>query len=168
HRVRRTDRQQDRIVGALGQQFSHRQFPRPQSGRRRASSMLRGGRHLRCARPAPGARGAAGGRSRTQDRRPWQAGAVPAPKGFRRHLDRAGAGRTIPGFIHYVVLFSFYAVCWFLVLFCLLPIGLGEVDAETGAPLKANFGKKALWATGVAAVLWLVFYFSIGFGWLAV
>ena len=73
---------------------------------------------------------------------------------------------TIPGFIHYVVLLSFYAVCWFLVFFCLLPIGLGEVDAESGAPLKADLGKKALWASGIAALLWLVFYFSIGFGWL--
>jgi len=30
---------------------------------------------------------------------------------------------TIPGFLHYVVLFSAYVVCWFLALFCLLPIG---------------------------------------------
>ena len=73
---------------------------------------------------------------------------------------------TIPGFLHYVVLFSAYAVCWFLVFFCLLPIGLGEVDAETGAPLKANLGKKALWASVTAVVLWLAFYLSIGFGWL--
>ncbi len=73
---------------------------------------------------------------------------------------------TIPGFLHYVVLFSAYAVCWFLALFCLLPIGLGEVDPETGAPLNANLGKKALWASGIAAVLWVVFYFAIGFGWL--
>lgn len=73
---------------------------------------------------------------------------------------------NIPGFLHYVVLFSAYAVCWFLVFFCLLPIGLGEVDAETGAPLKANLGKKALWASVVAAMLWLAFYLSIGFGWL--
>ena len=54
---------------------------------------------------------------------------------------------TIPGFLHYVVLFSAYAVCWFLALFCLLPIGLGEVDPETGAPLNAHFKRKALWAT---------------------
>jgi predicted secreted protein len=73
---------------------------------------------------------------------------------------------NISGFLHYVVLFSAYAVCWFLVFFCLLPIGLGEIDAETGAPLKANLGKKALWASIIAAVLWLVFYLSIGFGWL--
>jgi len=73
---------------------------------------------------------------------------------------------TIPGFLHYVVLFSAYAVLWFLVLFCLLPIGLGEVDPETGAPLRPHFKRKALWATGVAAVLWLIFYFAVGYGWL--
>lgn len=73
---------------------------------------------------------------------------------------------TIPGFLHYVVLFSAYAVLWFLVLFCLLPIGLGAVDPETGAPLRPHFKRKALWATMVAAVLWLAFYLAIGFGWL--
>lgn len=73
---------------------------------------------------------------------------------------------TIPVFLHYVVLFSAYAVSWFLAFFCLLPIGLGEVDAETGAPLRANLGKKALWASLIAAVLWLTFYLFIGFGWL--
>jgi predicted secreted protein len=73
---------------------------------------------------------------------------------------------TIPGFLHYVVLFSAYAVLWFLALFCLLPIGLGEVDPETGAPLNPYFKRKALWATGIAAVLWVIFYIAIGFGWL--
>ena len=39
-------------------------------------------------------------------------------------------------FLHYVVLFSAYAVLWFLCLFCLLPVGLGsERDPESGAPL---------------------------------
>ena len=73
---------------------------------------------------------------------------------------------TIPGFLHYIVLFSAYVVLWFLMLFCMLPIGLGEVDPESGAPLNPNFKRKAIWATGLAAVLWLVFYFAIGFGWL--
>ena len=69
-------------------------------------------------------------------------------------------------FIHLVVLFSAYAVLWFLSLFCLLPVGLGAVDPETGAPLKPMLGKKALIATLIAAILWLVFYIAIGFGWL--
>ena len=73
---------------------------------------------------------------------------------------------TISGFLHYVVLFSAYAVLWFLTLFCMLPIGLGEVDPESGAPLNPHFKRKAIWATGIAAVLWVGFYFAIGFGWL--
>jgi predicted secreted protein len=73
---------------------------------------------------------------------------------------------TIPGLLHYIVLFSAYAVLWFLALFCMLPIGLGEVDPDTGAPLNPHFKRTAIWATGIAAVLWLGFYFAIGFGWL--
>jgi len=70
-------------------------------------------------------------------------------------------------FIHYVVLFSAYAVLWFLCLFCLLPVGLGaERDPESGAPLTPMLGKKALIATGIAALLWVLFYALISFGWL--
>ena len=70
-------------------------------------------------------------------------------------------------FIHYVVLFSAYAVLWFLCLFCLLPVGLGaERDPESGAPLHPMLGTKALIATGIAAVLWIGFYAAISFGWL--
>jgi predicted secreted protein len=69
--------------------------------------------------------------------------------------------------IHYVVLFSAYAVLWFLCLFCLLPVGLGaERDPESGAPLSPMLGRKALIATGIAAVLWIIFYAAIGYGWL--
>jgi predicted secreted protein len=74
---------------------------------------------------------------------------------------------AIAGGLHYVVLFSAYAVLWFLCLFCLLPIGLGaERDPESGAPLNPQLGKKALIALVAAAVLWVVFYAFIGFGWL--
>ncbi len=73
----------------------------------------------------------------------------------------------MPHFLHYVVLFSAYAVLWFLCLFCLLPIGLGaERDPESGAPLNPMLGRKALIATGIAVVLWVGFYVAIGFGWL--
>jgi predicted secreted protein len=69
--------------------------------------------------------------------------------------------------IHYVVLFSAYAVLWFLCLFCLLPVGLGaERDPDSGAPLSPQLGRKALIAAGVAAVLWLAFYAAIQLGWL--
>ena len=67
-------------------------------------------------------------------------------------------------FIHGVVLFATYAILWFLSLFCLLPVGLGaETDPETGAPLSPMLGRKALIATGIAAVLWVMFYLLIRF-----
>jgi predicted secreted protein len=70
-------------------------------------------------------------------------------------------------FLHYVVLFSAYAVLWFLCLFCLLPVGLGaERDPESGAPLNPMLWKKAKIATVIAAVLWAAFFASIHFGWL--
>ena len=69
--------------------------------------------------------------------------------------------------IHYVVLFSAYAVLWFLSLFCLLPVGLGsERDPDSGAPLYPMLGRKALIASAIAAVLWVGFYAAIRFGWL--
>jgi len=74
---------------------------------------------------------------------------------------------AIATFIHYVVLFSAYAVLWFLCLFCLLPVGLGaERDPESGAPLSPMLGRKALIASGVAAVLWVVFYVTVQMGWM--
>ena len=69
--------------------------------------------------------------------------------------------------LHYVVLFSAYAVLWFLCLFCLLPVGLGsERDPESGAPLNPMLKKKMLRSAVIAAVIWVVFYAFIGFGWL--
>ena len=68
-------------------------------------------------------------------------------------------------FLHYVVLFSAYAVLWFLCLFCLLPVGLGaERDPDTGAPLNPMLKKKALIASAIAAVLWIAFFAAIHFG----
>ena len=70
-------------------------------------------------------------------------------------------------FLHYVVLFSAYVVLWFLCLFCLLPVGLGaERDPDTGAPLNPMLKKKALIASGIAAVLWIGFFAAIRFGWM--
>lgn len=68
--------------------------------------------------------------------------------------------------IHFAVLLSAYAVVWFLCFFCMLPIGLGVVDTETGAPLKPMLGRKALISTAISAVVWLGFYLAIRFGWL--
>jgi predicted secreted protein len=56
------------------------------------------------------------------------------------------------------VLLSAFAGVWFLALFCLLPVGLGEVDRETGAPHSPRLLRKVGWATGIAVPLWLIFY----------
>jgi predicted secreted protein len=66
--------------------------------------------------------------------------------------------------VHGSVLVGAYAIFWFLALFCLLPVGLGEVDPETGAPLSPMLLRKAAIATVIAAVLWAVFYALIAFG----
>ena len=60
--------------------------------------------------------------------------------------------------IHGAVLVSAFAILWFLALFCLFPIGLGEVDHETGAPKNPRLLLKAGLATIIAAVLWAIFY----------
>jgi predicted secreted protein len=74
---------------------------------------------------------------------------------------------AIGTFIHYVVLFSAFAVAWFLCLFCLLPVGLGaERDPESGAPLSPMLAKKAKIATVIAAVLWVIFYITLRSGWM--
>ena len=63
--------------------------------------------------------------------------------------------------VHLAVLVSAFAIVWFLALFCLIPVGLGEVDPETGAPASPHLGKKALIALGIAVVLWVIFYVLI-------
>ncbi len=71
---------------------------------------------------------------------------------------------TVIPIVHVSVLVGAYAIFWFLALFCLLPVGLGEVDPETGAPLKPMLLRKAGIATGIAAVLWVGFYALIVLG----
>jgi len=64
---------------------------------------------------------------------------------------------------HTAVLVSAYVIFWFLSLFCLFPVGLGEVDPQSGAPLSPRLGQKALIATGIATTLWIGFYLLIVF-----
>ena len=66
----------------------------------------------------------------------------------KKPITRVLVSETMSQFLHYVVLFSAYAVLWFLCLFCLLPIGLGsERDPDSGAPLNPMLKKKALIAS---------------------
>ena len=63
--------------------------------------------------------------------------------------------------VHYATLVSAFLVAWFLAFFCLLPVGLGEIDPQTGAPLKPMLLKKAAIALAVAVVLSAAFYLLI-------
>jgi len=65
--------------------------------------------------------------------------------------------------IHGAVLVSAFAILWFLALFYLFPIGLGEVDPETGAPKNPRLLLKAGIATIIAVVLWVIFYELIAY-----
>jgi predicted secreted protein len=59
---------------------------------------------------------------------------------------------------------AIYIILWWLSFFAMLPIGAqslheageeGAPGVERGAPRLPRLGMKALWAAGVAAVLWL-------------
>jgi predicted secreted protein len=69
----------------------------------------------------------------------------------------------ILGVVHGAVLLSAFLGVFFLSLLCLIPVGLGEVDPKTGAPLSPMLGRKALAALGIAIVFWVIFYALIAF-----
>lgn len=60
----------------------------------------------------------------------------------------------IAGVIHGSVVVGAFFIVWFLAFFCLLPVGLGPVDPDTGAPLHLNLLKKAAIAFAIAVVTW--------------
>lgn len=60
---------------------------------------------------------------------------------------------------------AMYFIFWWLCFFMTLPIGVRNLDEagvkdvaglERGAPEAPNLAKKALWAAGGAAVLWVI------------
>jgi predicted secreted protein len=58
-----------------------------------------------------------------------------------------------------------YAVIWWIVLFAVLPWGVSrtenpEAGHDHGAPVRPNIGRKFLWTTLVAAVVWAGYYFA--------
>ncbi|HEX2592252.1 MAG TPA: DUF1467 family protein [Rhizomicrobium sp.] len=67
--------------------------------------------------------------------------------------------------VHWAVLVSAFLGFWFLSLFCLLPVGLGEVDPETGAPVSPMLWRKMQIATAISVVLWVIFYIVLQVGW---
>ena len=69
--------------------------------------------------------------------------------------------------------FVLYVLIWWTLLFAILPIGthpVAEADPATGwrgAPAAARIGRKFVWTTLGAAILWLACYGVITSGWIS-
>lgn len=62
-----------------------------------------------------------------------------------------------------------YVVIWVVVLFMVLPFGVRQPDEPEaghmpGAPENPRIALKFLVTTGIAAVIWLGFYFAVDYG----
>jgi predicted secreted protein len=59
-----------------------------------------------------------------------------------------------------------YVILWCVVLFAVLPWGVRSAEPSdlgyaAGAPANPEIIKKALWTTGITAVLWLIIFLVI-------
>ena len=62
-----------------------------------------------------------------------------------------------------VTMLAIYIVCWWVVLFAILPLGMNQGDQQAptdggqcGAPVKPNLKKKAITTTWVSAIVWVL------------
>jgi predicted secreted protein len=59
---------------------------------------------------------------------------------------------------------ALFIICWWMALFCVLPIGVRSLEEagehapshDQGAPSAPNLKQKALWATWLGFALWVV------------
>lgn len=67
---------------------------------------------------------------------------------------------------------AIYIILWWLAFFCMLPIGVknldeagdaGGIGQERAAPVRPNLGQKAIWAAILAAVVWGVVQAGVAF-----
>jgi predicted secreted protein len=79
--------------------------------------------------------------------------------------------------MHPVSIAAVYLLFWTLCLFVVLPFGVRtheEAGVERGsghadsAPHEYRFGRAALWATGLSAVLFGLFYANWSYGWVTI
>ena len=70
-----------------------------------------------------------------------------------------------------ITMTAVYIVCWWVVLFCVLPLGMSQDAAERptdggdwGAPANPNLKRKFITTTWVSAIVFVVVY---GLVWLA-
>lgn len=75
--------------------------------------------------------------------------------------------------INWFTAFVLYVIVWWTVLFAVLPIGtkpLADADLDSGwrgAPEQPRMGRKVLWTTVAATVLWAAILLVQAQGWLS-
>lgn len=72
-----------------------------------------------------------------------------------------------------VTMLAVYIVCWWVVLFAILPLGMNQRDqerptdgAQWGAPAQPDLKKKFITTTWVSALVWLLVMFLVWIGWM--
>lgn len=72
-----------------------------------------------------------------------------------------------------VTMLAVYIVCWWVVLFAILPLGMNQSDqerptdgAQWGAPVQPNLKRKFLSTTWVSALVWLLIMVLVYIGWM--
>lgn len=62
-----------------------------------------------------------------------------------------------------ITMFAIYIVCWWMVLFIVLPLGMSQTGrdrptggADWGAPAEPNLKRKFITTTWVSVIVWLV------------
>jgi predicted secreted protein len=72
-----------------------------------------------------------------------------------------------------VTMIGIYLICWWVVLFAVLPLGMSQEGmerptdgAQWGAPANPNLKKKFITTTWVSALVWLLIMGLILVGWM--
>ena len=72
-----------------------------------------------------------------------------------------------------VTMLAIYIICWWAVLFAILPLGMSQGAQERpddggqwGAPLQPNLKRKFLTTSWVALILWAVVMVLVFVGWM--
>ncbi|WP_435991390.1 DUF1467 family protein [Brevundimonas sp. LjRoot202] len=72
-----------------------------------------------------------------------------------------------------ITMLAIYIVCWWVVLFAILPLGMNQADQERptdggqwGAPVQPQLKRKFLTTSWVALIVWLVVMALVYIGWM--
>jgi predicted secreted protein len=72
-----------------------------------------------------------------------------------------------------VTMIGIYLICWWTVLFAVLPLGMSQEGqerptdgAQWGAPAHPNLKKKFITTTWVSALVWALIMLLIAIGWM--